>query len=160
MTSLQQLNSILKAEKDAATSLLALLKNEREALSESDAEIMDEMSVKKQPFIVRLEQLGRQREGILQAEGFPAGKDGLEAFIANQQTTEASALNKLVKALRSIALACKEHNQINGSIVNVNRQYLQKAMSILRGRDVAASSYGPGGEYSNQVVRQPLLGRV
>ena len=160
MTSLQQLSSILRAEEDAASQLLVLLESERDALTTSDSETMDEMSAKKQPFVVHLEQLSRQREEMLKIEGFPAGKDGLDAFIANQSTTEASALKILVAKLRTTAFACKEHNQINGSIVNVNRQYLQKAMSILRGRDMTASSYGPGGEYSNQVVQQPLLGRV
>ncbi|OUR89489.1 flagellar biosynthesis protein FlgN, partial [Methylophaga sp. 42_8_T64] len=33
-------------------------------------------------------------------------------------------------------------------------------ISIFRGSDGSATSYGPGGEYSSQVVRQPLLGRV
>jgi flagella synthesis protein FlgN len=160
MTSLQQLSGILKAEQDTAAQLLTLLEGERDALTASDAEVMDEMSAKKQPFVVRLEQLSRQREEMLKIEGFPAGKDGLDAFIVNQSATEASALKILVTKLRTTAFACKEHNQINGSIVNVNRQYLQKAMSILRGRDMTASSYGPGGEYSNQVVQQPLLGRV
>lgn len=160
MTSLQQLSSILKAEEEAAAKLLTLLESERGALTTSDAEVMDDMSVKKQPFVVRLEQLNRQREEVLKVAGFPAGKDGLDAFIVNQPTIDASALKILVTKLRTTAYACREHNQINGSIVNVNRQYLQKAMSILRGRDMTASSYGPGGEYSNQVVRQPLLGRV
>ncbi len=160
MTPLQQLSSILQAEKDTSAQLLALLQSERDGLTASDSAIMDEMSAQKQPLIVRLEQLGRQREQLLKMEGFSAGKEGLEAFIANQVTAQASVLNKLVNSLKTTAQACREHNQINGSIVNINRQYLQKAMSILRGRDINASSYGPGGEYSNQIVQQPLLGRV
>ena len=62
--------------------------------------------------------------------------------------------------LKVLARACQDHNQINGGIVNVNRQYLHRAMSILRGRDMEVASYGPGGEYTSQVVRQPLIGRV
>jgi flagella synthesis protein FlgN len=160
MTSTQQISSILKAEESAAAQLLALLESERDSLTSSDAEIMEKMSAKKQPLVVQLEQLSRQREALLKAAGFPAGKDGLDAFIANQSKAEASVLKILVTKLRTTAYACREHNHINGSIVNVNRQYLQKAMSILRGRDMTASSYGPGGEYSSQVVQQPLIGRV
>ena len=160
MTSLQQLSSILKAEKEASTHLLALLNNERDALTHSDVERMEDMSAKKQPFVIRLEQLSRQREELLNAEGFPAGKSGLDAFIENQSSSGAAALNRLVADLRATAQACKEYNQVNGGIVNVNRQYLQKALSILRGRDMTTSSYGPGGEYSSQVVQQPLIGRV
>ena len=62
--------------------------------------------------------------------------------------------------LKTIAFECQEQNQLNGGIVNVNRQYLHKAMSILRGRDMEVTAYGPGGEYTNQIVRQPLIGRV
>ena len=101
-----------------------------------------------------------QREAVLQAAGFSSGKDGLEAFIENQTERDAYILNNVLNPLREAAQACRDNNQINGGIVNVNRQYLQKAMSILRGRDVNPSSYGPGGEYTSQVVRQPLLGRV
>ncbi len=160
MTLFQQMSSILKAEENTAAQLLMLLEGERDALSSSDTEVMEKMSKQKQLLVVKLEQLSRQREVLLKAERFPAGKDGLEAFIANQSVTDASALKVLVAKLRTTAYACREHNNINGSIVNVNRQYLQKAMSILRGRDMTAGSYGPGGEYSSQVVRQPLIGRV
>lgn len=160
MTSSQHLHSILQAEHETASQLLALLRNERDALTESDTDVMNDVSAQKQPLVVSLEQLGRQREAVLQAAGFSSGKDGLEAFIENQTQQEISVLNRTLSALKKVAKACQEHNQINGGIVNVNRQYLQKAMSILRGRDVNPSSYGPGGEYTSQVVRQPLLGRV
>lgn len=160
MTSLQQLRSVLLAERDTASALLVILKNERQSLTESNAEVMNTMTVEKQPLVVKLEQLGRQREAILQAEGFSSGKEGIEAFIENQTVADATELNSILTSLKRAAQACRENNQINGGIVNVNRQYLQKAMSILRGRDVNATAYGPGGEYTSQVVRQPLLGRV
>ena len=160
MTLLQQLQSVLQAELESASQLLKLLNNERGALTESNADIMNEMMAQKQPLIVNLEQLGRQREAVLQAAGFSSGKEGLEAFIENQSEQDSVMLNSLLSSLKETAQACKDNNQINGGIVNVNRQYLQKAMNILRGRDDSPSSYGPGGEYTNQVVRQPLLGRV
>jgi flagella synthesis protein FlgN len=160
MTSLQQLRSVLLGERDTASALLKLLKSERDALTRSDTEVMNAMSAQKQPLLVKLEQLGRQREAILHAEGFSSDKEGMEAFIENQTAADAAELNAILKSLRLAAHGCRENNQINGGIVNVNRQYLQKAMSILRGRDANATAYGPGGEYTNQVVRQPLLGRV
>jgi len=160
MASFQQLLSVLQAEHRAAQQLLTLLTEERSILVHSDAEQMRQKTADKQPFVVQLEQLSRQREMILQAEGFPAGKEGLAAFIANQPEAEATQLMQIRAALKQIAAACQEHNQINGGIVNVNRQYLHRAMSILRGRDVDVTAYGPGGEYTNQVVRQPLIGRV
>jgi len=160
MTSLQQLKAILVAEYETASQLVEILKNEREALTQSDTDVMNKRSVEKQPLVVKLEQLGRQREAVLQVEGFSSGKDGLDAFIENQTAQDATELNRIVKSVKLVAQACRDNNQINGGIVNVNRQYLQKAMSILRGRDVNATSYGPGGEYTSQVVRQPLLGRV
>lgn len=160
MTSLQQLHNILQAEQTTASKLLEMLKNERGALTKSDVDAMTELTAKKQPLVVTLERLGRQREAVLQAEGFSAGKDGLAAFIANQTEQHARILNNMVDSLKVTARACREHNQVNGGIVNVNRQFLQQAMNILRGRDMTPSAYGPGGEYTSQVVRQPLLGRV
>ncbi len=160
MTSFQQLYSVLQAEHRTAQQLLEILSSEREALVHSDPEMMVKMTASKQPLIVQLEQLSRQRAALLQAEGFSSGKDGIAAFIANQSEDEAAKLNTLMAELKSLAAACQDHNQINGGIVNVNRQYLHRAMSILRGRDMEVASYGPGGEYTNQIVRQPLIGRV
>ncbi|HDY84736.1 hypothetical protein LCGC14_0473210 [marine sediment metagenome] len=160
MTSLQKLHNILQTEQITASQLLELLKYERSALTKSDVDAMTELTVKKQPLVVHLEQLGREREAVLQMEGFSAGKDGLSAFIANQTDQHSRILTGMVDALKVTAKACREHNQVNGGIVNVNRQYVQQAMNILRGRDMTPSAYGPGGEYTSQVVRQPLLGRV
>ncbi|NQZ53447.1 MAG: flagellar protein FlgN [Piscirickettsiaceae bacterium] len=160
MTSSQQLRSVLQAEQHTATQLLEILTAERDSLVKSDADVMALMNTNKQPLLTQLEQLGRQREGILQAEGFSSGKDGLEAFIANQNKRESQQLNDLLVQVRATAQECRDYNQINGGIVNVNRQYLHRAMSVLRGRDLNITSYGPGGEYTSQVVRQPLLGRV
>jgi len=160
MASFQQLYSVLQAEHRTAEQLLEILTAERDALIRSEPEKMVKMTASKQPLIVQLEQLSRQRESLLQAEGFSSGQEGLEAFIANQRDKEANALNSLMAKLKILARACQDHNQINGGIVNVNRQYLHRAMSILRGRDMEVTSYGPGGEYTNQIVRQPLIGRV
>lgn len=160
MTSLQQLHNILQTEQTTASQLLVMLKQERSALTNSDVTAMTDLTAKKQPLVVALEKLGRQQAALLQAEGFSAGKEGLAAFIANQTEQHSRILNGMVEALKVTAKACREHNQVNGGIVNVNRQYLQQAMNILRGRDITPSAYGPGGEYTNQIVRQPLLGRV
>lgn len=160
VTSLQQLHHILKSEQETASNLLTILKDERSALTKADVDAVTALTIKKQPLVVSLEQLGRQREAVLQAEGFSAGKDGLAAFIANQTEQHTRILNNMVDGLKVTAKACRENNQINGGIVNVNRQYLQQAMNILRGRDIVPSAYGPGGEYTSQIVRQPLLGKV
>jgi flagella synthesis protein FlgN len=160
MTSANSLLTVLQAEYRVASQLLDILLNEREALRKSDVDTISEASKKKQPLTVQLEQLGRQREAILQSEGFSSGKDGLEAFIANQDESQQHAFKLVLEPLKKVAAACRENNQINGGIVNVNRQYLHRAMSVLRGRDMNITSYGPGGEYTSSVVRQPLLGRV
>jgi flagella synthesis protein FlgN len=160
MTSFQQLRSVLLAEQNTASALLVLLKSECVPLTRSNTEFITKAAADKQPLLVKLEKLARQREAVLRTEGFSSDKDGMEAFIENQTAVEAKELNSILKSLKLAAKACRENNQINGSIVNVNRQYLQKAMSILRGRDANSTAYGPGGEYTNQVVRQPLLGRV
>ncbi len=154
------LKPILAAELDASKALHALLMQERTALIEADLDNINQTIAKKQTLIMQLEQLNRQREAMLQAAGFPKDKDGLDAYIENQAPDEREDLKQMVTAVREAARACRDYNQINGGIVNVNRQYLQKAISILRGRDMNVAAYGPGGEYTSQIVRQPLLGRV
>jgi flagella synthesis protein FlgN len=160
MNALQQLSSLLKSELNHSVQLAELLKQEREALKAADLEQINYLTQKKQPHVVQLEQIGRQREQLLKAAGFPGGKSGLEAFIANHDETEVSQIRQLINKLRQAARICRDHNQINGGIVNVNRQHLVRALSILHGRDPETGAYGPGGEYTSQIVRQPLIGRV
>ncbi len=160
MTPAQQLRSTLQAELQLAQQLASIMETERSALTQANGAELDQCIRAKQPLIKQLEQLGRQRDLILKTAGFPSGKQGIQAFIVNQTDAEGMALNKLLNQLKLQAARCREHNQINGGIVNVNRQYLQRALSILRGRDPEASAYGPGGEYTSAVVRQPLIGRV
>lgn len=156
----QQLFTVLQAEYKTSADLLESLKLERQALIDADIDKINELSDKKQPLVLQLELLSKQREAILQSVGFNADKAGIAAFISNQPAKQSQMLKMVLDKLRSIAQACRQQNQLNGGIVNVNRQYVQRAMSIFRGRDVNADAYGPGGEYTNQVVRQPLLGRV
>ncbi len=160
MNALQQLSSILQSELNHSVQLAQLLKQEREALKAADLAQISVLTQQKQPHVVQLEQLGRQREHLLKAAGFPGGKSGLEAFIANHPENEARPVMQLLEQLREAARICRDSNQINGGIVNVNRQHLVRALSILRGRDPETGAYGPGGEYTSQVVRQPLIGRV
>lgn len=160
MTAEQQLFTTLQSELKTARQLNECLQAERAALTQTDMDAIEEMTRKKQPLVVQLEQLGRQREGLLKSTGFPVGKPGLEAFVANLPASQAAVFNELIQQLRDVARRCRMDNQINGGIVNVNRQYMLRALSVLRGRDQQPESYGPGGEYSNQVVRQPLIGRV
>lgn len=160
MTPSQQLRSTLQAEHQLAQQLADILETERNALTQANSVALDKCVHAKQPLIKQLEQLGRQRDFILKTAGFPSGKQGMEAFIINQSENEALALNNLLGLLKLQAGRCREHNQINGGIANLNRQYLQRALSILRGRDPEVNAYGPGGEYTSGVVRQPLIGRV
>lgn len=156
----QQLRSVLQSELNVATQLADLLVAEREALALSDIDAINDINNKKQPLIMKLEQHSRQRDAVLTGTGFPPGKQGLEAFVDNQSEQDAVALNQLIKTLKVVAKNCQQRNQINGGIVSINRQYLQRAISVLRGRDPESSAYGPGGEYTSAVVRQPLIGRV
>lgn len=160
MNTADQITAILQAEFKLTSQLSEILQQEREALKSSDHQLITELTKQKQPMVLQLEQLGRQREAVLSSVGFPAGKSGLEAFIANQTAADASRLNQVVEKLRVVARECRSRNSINGGVINVNRQHLIQALSILRGRDPQTSAYGPGGEYTSQVVRQPLLGRV
>ncbi len=160
MTAEQQLFTTLQSELKIARDLNECLQRERASLTQTDIEAIDEMTRQKQPLVVQLEQLGRQREALLKSTGFPVGKAGLEAFVANLPASQATVFSELIQQLRDVARRCRMDNQINGGIVNVNRQYMLRALSVLRGRDQQTESYGPGGEYSSQVVRQPLIGRV
>jgi len=159
-TQAKQLFSILQAEYKTSADLLESLRLERQALIDADIDTINQLAEKKQPLVLQLEQLGKQRDSVLRNVGFSTDKAGLAAFISNQPQKQSQLLSQLLTKLKQVASACRQQNQLNGGVLNVNRQYVQRAMSIFRGKDPNAEAYGPGGEYTNQVVRQPLLGRV
>jgi flagella synthesis protein FlgN len=107
MNAMQQLSTILQSEISNSTALASLLKQERDALKISDVDKVSEITKLKQPYLLKLEQLARQREQLLSAVGFPAGKSGLEAFIANQEEADATRMSMQVSRLREVAKTCR-----------------------------------------------------
>ena len=61
MNALQQLSSMLQSELNHSVQLAQLLKQEREALKAADLAQISVLTQQKQPHVVQLEQLGRQR---------------------------------------------------------------------------------------------------
>ena len=90
MNAMQQLSSILQSELNLSSQLSQLLQQEREALKNADLNQLQLLTQQKQPHVVQLEQLGRQREQLLKAAGFPGGKAGLSLFVAHAYTTSPS----------------------------------------------------------------------
>lgn len=104
---------------EAAQSLLDCLQREYTALTGQDPAAIEAIVREKHDRLSRLETaLHRPAPGTQTA---PAG---LTALLAE----------------------CERHNRINGNIIEVSRQHVQRALALVRGQNPEPALYGPQGD--------------
>jgi flagellar biosynthesis/type III secretory pathway chaperone len=59
---------------------------------------------------------------------------------------DSAAERSMWRRLQGLATACREANEINGSIVALGRSRVQRALDVLRGGARAMTTYGKAGE--------------
>lgn len=124
---------LLQQETAAIKALLVLLAQERQALGERDASVLATTVHEKEQQLGLLDQLAQQRSQLLQQAGLTADKTGFEAFLESDGSGQ---LANFWTGLEGLLRECQQQNQINGSLLETNKQVVQQALSILTGREV------------------------
>lgn len=132
----------LEAMEVATSELEAVLGAEREALGRRDREAIVALAAEKNTLLERLEGLGRRQADLLRAQGYPATSAGLDALLAEPG---AEALATRWHALRELLAACREQNQVNGSILRIAGEAMGRLLDLMRGTPQNLRLYGPGG---------------
>lgn len=132
----------LEAMEAAASELEAVLGAEREALGRRDREAIATLAAEKNALLERLDGLGRRQAELLRAQGYPASSAGLDALLAEPG---AEALAARWQALRELLAACREQNQVNGSILRIAGEAMGRLLDLMRGTPQNLRLYGPGG---------------
>jgi flagellar biosynthesis/type III secretory pathway chaperone len=130
----------------ASERLLEALNRERDALVGRDPVTLEQAVAEKLSAAQEVRQRLSAHEGFLAARRLPPGRSGTERFLAGLPAeTEA---RKLWERLQAVASACRDGNDLNGSLVALGRARTQRAMEILQGGRDPARTYGRLGQTS------------
>ena len=138
------LATLLQEEKVAVEALAQLLRREYEVLKARDAPELEQITREKLTCTDQLRKQIAARLDFLRDQGFTADRQGLIAYIAAVPPDTQSALSVLAVELENAAEQARTQNEINGAVIAASRSYVERALTILSGRDPLDCLYDQG----------------
>lgn len=148
------LDQLLRAGIHCATGLQEILTDERAALESQDTEALNQAATSKQQFLSKLEELEAARREICNVTGFSSDAGAMEEIVKWCDTD--SLILGYWNHFIDLARECSELNTRNGAIINVRRQQIAGALSIVRGESRNNETYGRNGRDSNKSAKRVL----
>ena len=153
----QQIGTLLEEEHQSLESLLSVLEEENKSIGMHDLSGLEEITIRKQRMISKVEQASKNRMALLQQLGIDPHKNGW-----SHQLQEASGkdpdIAEPLKQLVDLTRRCQGLNRTNGLALNHKQQLTTKLMGVLRD-DVTSETYsGRGMSESNAEHR--ILGKA
>ena len=135
-----------KKESKVSTDLLSLLKDEEEALSHQNLQLLPEITSKKNNLIQEFLSLKSKRQQNLAPLGVPLEESNIASWIKKEKAPE---LHTLWEELTQTLKSCQEINNLNGKMIQMLSASNRNALQVLVGKDPTQSIYGPGSVSSN-----------
>lgn len=120
--------------------LLQLLHAERDALSERQLDLLEDILQNKAEHLQSLESSAQQRAQWLGSSG-PGGPP-LDHRWNNLLADHAPHLQPHWKNLRDLLQTCQAENEVNGKMLGRSQQTLNRVLGLLRGQNDAPTLYG------------------
>jgi len=114
--------------------LYKVLQDEKQALAENSYESIAGLAEKKQELIIALEK---------NSQDYPENNEAWLELLMPYPVDEQSQLTTLRDQLASAWQECLTMNTVNGKVININLQTMQRLRSLLRGND--SSTYNEDG---------------
>lgn len=138
------LATLLREEKVAVEALAQQLRREYEVLKTRDAPGLEQVTHEKLACADQLRKQIAARLDFLRDQGFTADRQGLIACIAAASPDTRSVLSTLAVELENAAEQARNQNEINGAVIAASRSYVERALTILSGRDPLDCLYDQG----------------
>lgn len=145
----------LDGERQAADSLLQLLRQEQAALVDGDVERMSTLTDDKAKSASRMAQLAKSRHELLASAGFAPTEAGMQEWLTSVHATAAD--KTAWDALLAVAANANELNRINGLLIGQHMARNQVALNILQGNADSGGIYGPNGQSANKIGGRRLV---
>ena len=150
----QRLADLLQQEQISASRLLATLEQQQQSLVESHPERIEASANASHSCIQELDQLEQKRNALAARLGYAADHDGMEGLI--RWCDYDGTLGIQWRKLLELARRCRDCNQVNGAVVDINRRRVRQALGILRGQQSDAELYGRSGQSAPDTLSRPL----
>ncbi|MHA7816874.1 MAG: flagella synthesis protein FlgN [Pseudohaliea sp.] len=137
------LDDLFRAQQERAEGLLAILRQEREALNSGDLAAIEETASTKISALAELEEL-KAREARLLA-GLPFGDSDTPLEQALGWCDADGSLRVRCDQVIELMVACDRHNKRNGLLVQHRLNYVRRAIDVLHRAHAETLTYGPDG---------------
>ena len=150
----QRLADLLQQEQNGTRSLLTELERQQQSLANAQPELIEASARASHELIQVLEALEKKRISLAARLGYSGDNDGMEQLIrwCDYDGTLAQQWRKLLE----VARRCRDCNQVNGTVVDINRRRVRQALGILRGQLSEAELYGRSGQTATDTLSRPL----
>lgn len=145
----QQLIELLQNLEDISKQFNALLISEKEALKAPDSEKLLALSSLKKDLALRLEKSTKTTHVFLNSINIHKGLYGLNHFIKGLKPSHIERkISQLWQNIQDLSDDNQQLNDLNGSIIELNKRYTQRSLDVLRGQvgSSASATYGADGQ--------------
>lgn len=129
------LATLMREELAAVEELRQLLQREYAALKSRDLAGLEQTVQEKQVCADRLRKLIADRLDYLRERGIAADTRSLTAYVDTLPAAERVDVDKLWAELEQATGQVRAQNEVNGAVIAANRNHVERALAILRGRD-------------------------
>lgn len=150
----QRLANLLQQEQISASRLLITLEQQQQSLAELQPVRIEASANASYSCIQELDQLEKKRNALAARLGYAATNAGMEDLI--RWCDYDGTLGIQWRKLLELARRCRDCNQVNGAVVDINRRRVRQALGILRGQQTDAELYGRSGQSAPDTLSQPL----
>ena len=150
----ERFGALLRQLAENAARLGQALQAEKAALRGGDPESILHSVHEKQRHLERVLRSAEQSEHLLRDAGCPAGKEGMQRYLAQHDSDR--ALARLWQRCLALLTQCQVSNLENGALARAGRCYVQHALTVLRGPSIMSGVYQASGELAVDGLTRPL----
>lgn len=150
----QRLADLVQQEYRSASRLLAELEQQQQSLASLQVERIEASAQASFACMQELETLEKKRNTLAARLGFGPDHDGMERLL--RWCDYDGSLGILWRKLLELARRCRDCNQVNGGVVDINRRRVRQALGILRGQSTEADLYGRSGQTAADPLSRPI----
>ena len=127
------LATVLKKQLQAAKDLARVLDKEAAAIKQRDAQALNDIAPLKLDGLKTLEALEKARLAHTSNDAVP------------QKSLSGSPSDALWNQVIDVIRVCDRKNQLNGAMLALRQQHIQRAMDLITNRDTESVTYAPDG---------------
>jgi len=128
-------------------------------LSSAIPETLADIAAAKQQLVKQLEQNNQQLNRALSMQNLPSTDEGIQNYfkLAEKSGFEIEKASSLWKQIKTLSTECRKLNEQNGMSINLLMLHNQRALQILKGQPLSASTYGRDGTSHGNTIMRSLL---